>query len=63
MEWNASHNDIKFSEATQGRCFADPRWDAFARNGGDGTPRRHDAGPLARPLPHIDNAVWHLKED
>jgi hypothetical protein len=27
MEWNAEHNDIKFSEATQGPCFADLRWD------------------------------------
>ncbi|MDB5788154.1 MAG: sugar-transfer associated ATP-grasp family protein [Caballeronia mineralivorans] len=31
MEWNASHNDIKFSEATQGPCFTDLRWDRFAR--------------------------------
>jgi hypothetical protein len=23
MEWNGFHNDIKFSEATQGPCFAD----------------------------------------
>lgn len=23
MEWNAGHNDIKFSEATQGPCFSD----------------------------------------
>lgn len=23
MEWNGSHNDIKFSEATQGPCFHD----------------------------------------
>ncbi|CAB3665028.1 sugar-transfer associated ATP-grasp domain-containing protein [Trinickia soli] len=27
MEWNAEHNDIKFSEATQGPCFADLRWE------------------------------------
>lgn len=27
MEWNAGHNDIKFSEATQGPCFADMRWE------------------------------------
>lgn len=26
MEWNASHNDIKFSEATQGPCFAGLGW-------------------------------------
>lgn len=30
MEWNAEHNDIKFSEATQGPCFADLRWDRLA---------------------------------
>jgi hypothetical protein len=27
MEWNGEHNDIKFSEATQGPCFADLRWE------------------------------------
>lgn len=27
MEWNANHNDIKFSEATQGPCFADLGWE------------------------------------
>ena len=27
MEWNGQHNDIKFSEATQGPCFADLDWD------------------------------------
>jgi hypothetical protein len=26
MEWNAEHNDVKFSEATQGPCFADLGW-------------------------------------
>ena len=26
MEWNGGHNDIKFSEATQGPCFADLGW-------------------------------------
>jgi hypothetical protein len=26
MEWNAEHNDVKFSEATQGPCFADLDW-------------------------------------
>jgi hypothetical protein len=31
MEWNALHNDIKFSEATQGPCFTDLRWERFAR--------------------------------
>ena len=27
MEWNGHENDIKFSEATQGPCFADLGWD------------------------------------
>lgn len=27
MEWNAQHNDIKFSEATQGPCFRDLGWE------------------------------------
>lgn len=27
MEWNAGHNDIKFSEATQGPCFSDLHWE------------------------------------
>jgi len=27
IEWNAEHNDIKFSEATQGPCFADLGWE------------------------------------
>lgn len=27
MEWNAFHNDIKFSEATQGPCFRDLGWE------------------------------------
>jgi hypothetical protein len=31
MEWNAEHNDIKFSECTQGPCFADLRWDRLCR--------------------------------
>jgi hypothetical protein len=26
MEWNGGHNDIKFSEATQGPCFSDLGW-------------------------------------
>lgn len=29
MEWNAGHNDIKFSEATQGPCFHDLGWEKF----------------------------------
>jgi hypothetical protein len=31
MEWNAENNDIKFSEATQGPCFADLRWERLSR--------------------------------
>lgn len=27
MEWNGNHNDIKFSEAAQGPCFADLGWE------------------------------------
>ncbi|MDG1463329.1 MAG: sugar-transfer associated ATP-grasp domain-containing protein, partial [Gammaproteobacteria bacterium] len=27
MEWNSGHNDIKFSEATQGPCFSDLGWE------------------------------------
>lgn len=27
MEWNGYHNDIKFSEATQGPCFSDLEWE------------------------------------
>lgn len=27
MEWNARHNDIKFSEAVDGPCFADLGWE------------------------------------
>ena len=27
MEWNAVHNDIKLSEATQGPCFSDLGWE------------------------------------
>lgn len=27
MEWNAHHNDIKFSEAVNGPCFADLGWE------------------------------------
>lgn len=27
IEWNGEHNDIKFSEATQGPCFSDLNWD------------------------------------
>lgn len=31
MEWNGEHNDIKFSEATQGPCFADMGWESLWR--------------------------------
>ena len=27
LEWNGLHNDIKFSEATQGPCFPDLDWE------------------------------------
>lgn len=33
MEWNAEHNDIKFSEATQGPCFADLGWERLRHQG------------------------------
>lgn len=29
IEWNGGHNDIKFSEAVQGPCFADLNWQMF----------------------------------
>lgn len=32
MEWNGGHNDIKFSEATQGPCFADLGWEKLWKN-------------------------------
>jgi Sugar-transfer associated ATP-grasp len=31
MEWNSNHNDIKFSEATQGPCFSDLGWENLWR--------------------------------
>ena len=40
MEWNGEHNDVKFSEATQGPCFADlksssyTQLDTFGNDGG-----------------------------
>ena len=27
MEWNSSHNDVKFAEASQGPCFSDLGWE------------------------------------
>jgi len=32
MEWNGSHNGIKFSEATQGPCFSDLGWENLWKN-------------------------------
>ncbi len=32
LEWNGYHNDIKFSEATQGPCFKDLGWDELWRS-------------------------------
>lgn len=32
MEWNGGHNGIKFTEATQGPCFADLNWQRFRRS-------------------------------
>lgn len=34
MEWNAEHNGIKFSEATQGPCFSDLHWERLTRTEG-----------------------------
>ncbi|WP_282162209.1 sugar-transfer associated ATP-grasp domain-containing protein [Ulvibacterium marinum] len=31
LEWNGYHNDIKYSEATQGPCFADLGWEDLWR--------------------------------
>ena len=31
MEWNGGHNDIKFTEAIQGPCFADLMWDRLSK--------------------------------
>jgi hypothetical protein len=31
MEWNGDHNDIKFSEATQGACFSDRGWESSGK--------------------------------
>ena len=36
LEWNAGHNDIKFSEATQGPCFSDMGWETLWRSRRDG---------------------------
>ena len=32
MEWNTGQNDIRFSEATQGPCFADLGWEKLWRD-------------------------------
>jgi hypothetical protein len=34
MEWNGGHNDIKFSEATQGPCFSDLQWERLTKTEG-----------------------------
>ena len=31
IEWNAEHNDIRFSEATQGPCFVDLGWEQLTK--------------------------------
>jgi hypothetical protein len=31
MEWNGGHNDVKFSEATQGPCFSDLKWERLIK--------------------------------
>jgi hypothetical protein len=33
MEWNGAHNDIKFSEATNGPCFKDLGWEKLWSDG------------------------------
>ena len=33
LEWNGGHNGIKFTEATQGPCFADLGWEQLRRPG------------------------------
>ena len=35
IEWNGFHNDIKFSEATQGPCFAGLGWNALGKTARD----------------------------
>lgn len=37
MEWNGEHNDVKFSEATQGPCFSDLKWERLRVIYGDRT--------------------------
>lgn len=32
LEWNSGHNDIKFSEATSGPCFAGLGWELLGQN-------------------------------
>ncbi|MBK9308722.1 MAG: hypothetical protein IPM58_16935 [Nitrospira sp.] len=34
MEWNAEHNGIKFTEATQGPCFSDLHWERLTKTEG-----------------------------
>jgi hypothetical protein len=42
MEWNGGHNDIKFSEAANGPCFADLGWQNLWKA---------KSSPCARPAP------------
>lgn len=61
MECNAEHNDVKFSEATQGPCFADLRWERLvqpeirrqkaARPPLDAGTQAGDASPKEAPPP------------
>jgi hypothetical protein len=59
MEWNASHNDIKFSEATQGPCFADLHWDRFAHKRDDAMQRQRAAD---MPAPSSEKPVEALDD-
>jgi Sugar-transfer associated ATP-grasp len=38
LEWNGSHCDIKFSEATTGPCFIGLNWERFAKVGSNAAP-------------------------
>ena len=54
MEWNAEHNDIKFSEATQGPCFADLRWERLIR---EETGQAKSKGQLPSAIPDRSRAL------
>ena len=50
MEWNGVHNDIKFSEAIDGPCFADLGWDRLAPKAAKrSSPDRTPAAPIHEP--------------